>query len=142
VALAPVGPNPAGAANGATKTTGHLEVYSALTECHEGDEYDTNPMWYQHTDYVVCNSNGERIRHVFNTVGHYAQRPRRIDLPPGEYLVKAEAKDYMAVEIPVIIRPGRTTRVHLDGAWHPSIPNSEVVSAPAGYPVGWRRDRE
>ena len=137
VSLAPVGPNPTGAESDAT--TGRLEVYSALQECHDGNEYDTNPVWYQHTDYVVCNLNGKRIRHVSNSVGHYAQRPCAIALAPGKYLVKAEAKDYMSVVVPVVIRPGRTTRVHLDDAWNPGAltPESELVSAPTGHPVGW-----
>ena len=140
VALAPVGPNPAGSTVRAS--TGQLEVYSALKECRDGNEYDPNPAWYQHTDYIVRDLDGKRIRHVGNSVGHYARRPRRIELPPGKYLVKAEGKDGLSVTIPVLIRPGRTTRVHLDAAWHPAaaVPNSELVTAPTGYPVGWRVD--
>lgn len=138
LSLAPVGPNPTGAEGEAT--TGQLEVYSALQECHDGNEFDNNPLWYQHSDYVLCNLNGRPMKHVFNSVGHYAQRPRPIALAPGRYLVKAEAKDYMSVVVPVVIKAGRTTRVHLDDAWNPGAftTKSELVSTPTGYPVGWR----
>jgi len=87
VALAPVGPNPYGAVG--ANTTGQLEVFSALQECRDGNEFDTNPAWYQHTDYDVYNLAGKRIKHVFNTVGHYDEAPRVIALPAGDYLVKA-----------------------------------------------------
>ena len=140
VALAPVGPNPNGLLS--TDTTGQLEVYSALQKCRDGNEFDTNPLWYQHTDYVVCDQNGKAIRHVSNSVGHYAQRPRSIRLPPGQYLVKAQAKDYLIAVVPVVIEPGRTTRVHLDAKWRPpaAVSKNEIVSSPDGNPIGWRVD--
>jgi hypothetical protein len=47
------------------------------------------------------------------------------------YLVKAEAKGYLNVEIAVLIESGRTTRVHLGGQWKPStaMSQTELVSA-------------
>jgi hypothetical protein len=134
VAVAPVGPNPVGITTGPGQ--GQLEVFSAVRGRVEGD----NPTWYQHTGYYIYNRQGKRLKHVANTVGYYAQAPRVITLPAGQYLVKAQAKDYLWVEVPVIIDPGRTTRVHLDDAWQtpPGTPKTELVSLPAGHPVGWR----
>jgi hypothetical protein len=135
--VAPVGPNPNGSP--ARIGGGQMEVFSAMEAQSEGD----NPTWYQHTDYYICDMHGNRVRHVYNTVGHYATAPRVISLPAGEYLVKAQAKDYAWVEVPAVVKPGQITKVHLDAAWKlpAGIPKSELVSVPEGYPVGWRADR-
>jgi hypothetical protein len=142
VALAPVGPNPAGPLNMAT--TGRLEVFSAQHTCRDGNEFDPSPSWYQHTDYTVYNLNGKRVRHVFNSVGHYEEAPAVITVPPGRYLVSARAQGYLRVKVPVVIESGRTTRVHLDAKWNPpaGTPKAELVEVPGGYPVGWRTDAE
>ena len=102
VALAPVGPGPY-APRVAGSPTGSLVVYSATVGLSEGN----NPSWYQHTDYYI--KGAQKYRHVDNTVGHYAQRPRTVHLAPGEYTVKAEARDGQWVEVPVVIRRGETT---------------------------------
>lgn len=132
--LAPVGPNPNRVQT--ASALGQLEVFSALTGRSEGD----NPSWYQHSRYLVYNRLGKRLESVGNTVGYYAEMPRLISLPPGDYLVKAQAKGHWWVEVPVKIERGRTTRVHLDAAWQmpPGTSKSELVSIPAGYPIGWR----
>jgi hypothetical protein len=132
-AFAPVGPNPA--AFQATGANGQLEVFSALSRRIEGD----NPTWYQHSDYYVCDSRGRRLEHVDNNTGYYDQSPRLINLPPGKYLVKARAIDMVQAEVPVVIKPGEITRVHLDGNWRPlaETPDTSVVKSPAGYPIGW-----
>src|SRR5580692_1325102 len=111
VALAPVGPNPSGPVHMAA--TGQLEVFSAVQTERDGNEYDPNPAWYQHTDYTIYDSTGQRVQHVFNSVGHYSQAPNVISLPAGNYLVKARAQGHLQVKVPVMIRSGRTTRVHL-----------------------------
>ena len=78
------------------------------------------------------------MKHVRNTVGHYATQPRVISLPPGNYVVKAEAADYLWVDVPVVIDPGRITRIHLDNAWRPTeVRKTALVSLPTGNPVGW-----
>ena len=134
--LAPVGPNPAGFQT--TTGTGQLEVFSALSERSEGD----NPTWYQHSDYYLCDSYGHRLGHVENAPGYYAQSPRLVILPPGKYMVEARAKGMFRVEVPVVIKPGEMTKVHLDGNWRPlaETPKIEIVKAPSGYPVGWREN--
>jgi hypothetical protein len=54
--------------------------------------------------------------------------------------VKAQAKDYFRVNVPVTIKSGQTTRVHLDDNWTapPEAKKSELVVLPDGNPVGWR----
>lgn len=138
--LGPVGPNPASLVG--TTATGQLEVFSATETERDGNEYDINPAWHQHSDYTVYSLRGQRVRHVFNSVGHYAEAPRVISLPAGKYLVKAHAKGDLDIAVPVLIERGRTTKVHLDDNWHlpPQTPKSEIVSIPYGYPVGWRSD--
>lgn len=65
VALAPVGPNPAGSRSRVPE--GGLQVFSSLVGRSEGN----NPAWYQHTDYSIYDLNGKLVRHVDNTIGYY-----------------------------------------------------------------------
>jgi hypothetical protein len=134
VALAPVGPNPAGAGNGTSG--GGLQVFSSLAARSEGD----NPAWYQHTGYCIYDLQGKLVRRVNNTIGYYAEAPRRVALPAGNYLVKARAGDYPRVDVPVTIVPGRTTKIHLDDSWKPpaATPMTRLVCLPNGNPAGWR----
>lgn len=138
VALGPVGPDPMGFQTGAG--AGQLEVFSALSGHGEGN----NPTWYRHTDYEICNRQGQRVEHVHNSLGHYSQRPVVVTLSAGEYIVKARAKGALRANVPVVIKPGELTSVHLDGAWQPttSASESQLVTGPAGYPVGWRADAQ
>ena len=137
VALAPVGPNPAGSESMAPK--GALQVFSSLAEQSEDQNQGSeDPVWYQHTDYSIYDLHGKLVKRVDNTIGEYEQAPRRVALPAGRYLVKAQAKDYFWVEVPVTIERGRTTRVHLDDNWTlPSDTAERKVSLPNGNPVGW-----
>ncbi len=135
VAVAPVGPNPSGPKD--PGRNGQLEVFSALAGRTEGN----NPTWFQHTDYSIYNLRGKPMKHVDNTVGYYASAPRLISLPPGKYFVRAEARDYLSVAVPVVIQPGQITKVHLDDAWQPpDVRKTAFVRLPAGNPVGWSAD--
>ncbi len=99
-------------------------------------------MWYQHSSYAIYTQDGRLIERELNTVGHYAQTPRMVTLAAGRYVVRAQAKGDFEVEVPVIIQPGRTTVVHLDGKWQPPafVSKSDVISLPNGTPVGWSAD--
>ncbi len=134
--LAPVGPNPAGAQ--AKGTNGELEVFSALLPQSEGD----TPAWYQHEDYVVYNFKGKRVRYVDNSAGYYESAPRIVTLPAGEYRVRADAANALRADVPVVIEPGRTTRVHLDDHWTPppDVRKRALVFDSDGAPVGWRAE--
>lgn len=80
------------------------------------------------------------MEHIYNARGHYSESPRIVSLAAGEYIIKARAKGTLWAKVPAIIKSGEITRVHLDGNWQPSadMPKMEVVSAPQGYPIGWR----
>ncbi len=134
--LAAVGPNPMGYQGSAAD--GQLQVFTALSGHAEGN----NPTWYRHRDYDIYDQAGQRVEHVRNNLGHYAQSPRLVTLPAGEYVIDARAKGTLQVKVPVVINPGETTVVYLDGSWQPpeGTDNSKLVMAPAGYPVGWRAD--
>jgi hypothetical protein len=139
VSLGPVGPNPVGVRKDGSE--GELQVFSRLVSQKDDQNQagDGEPIWHAHTDYSIYNLNGKLVQHVDNTIGHYAERPTRVALPAGTYLVKAQAQDYLRVEVLVTIAPGRTTSVHLDDKWKPSTdePKKEVATAPNGNPVGW-----
>jgi hypothetical protein len=133
VALGPVGPNPAALKQPARD--GQLEVFSVLTPRTEGD----NPTWYQHTDYTIYDQRGDVVKRVDNADGYYSSKPRLVSLPPGKYLVKAEAKNYLSVAVSVVIDSGRITKIHLDDAWRPANnPKTAFVTLPGGNPIGWR----
>jgi hypothetical protein len=142
ITLAPVGPNPL-AGGSTTAGTGRLQVFSGLAEESDNQNQGSkDPVWYQHTDYTLYDGRGKLVKHVDNTVGHYARAPHVVSLPAGNYTVKARASDGQLAEIPVVIERDRTTRVHLDEQWRLPVgtPKTEVVSAPDGSPVGWRAD--
>ena len=144
ITLTTVGPNPI-TGRSSSFGRGYLQVFSSLAE--ESDDQNQganggNPVWFQHTDYNVYDAKGKRVKHVDNTIGHYSTSPRLVSLQPGTYTVKAEAKDWLLVKVPVLSEPGRTTKVHLDDNWRPpaGTPNAEVVTSPGGHTVGWRAD--
>ncbi len=142
ITLAPVGPSPF-AGGSSSVGTGHLQVFSSLAErSDDQNQSSTDPVWYQHTDYNVYDGRGKLVRHVDNTVGHYSTSPRLVSLQPGNYTVRARATEWLSANVPVVIERGRTTKVHLDKNWKPPVgtPKTEIVSAPGGYPVGWRAD--
>jgi hypothetical protein len=136
IAVAPVGPNPA--LSGHSVSEGTLQVFSNIIGHSRGD----NPPWYQHADYYIYDLQGTLLKHVNNTIGYYESAPRMVPLHAGTYLVKAPANDYMWVKVPVTIKGGQTTRVHLDDKWIPpaGTPNGLVIRMPNGEPVGWRHD--
>jgi hypothetical protein len=137
--VVPVGPNPAGGKSLASE--GGLQVFSRLAErTDDQNQASRDDVWYQHTDYYIYNLQHRLVKRVDNTIGHYEEAPRVVTLPPGKYLVKAEANDDSWVNVPVMIEPGRTTRIHLDDNW--PVPayasKNDLVSLPNGYPIGWQ----
>jgi hypothetical protein len=134
ITLAPIGPNPTGVESMASE--GELQVFSRMVGRSEGN----NPDWHQHSDYYIYDLHKKLIKRVRNNFGYYAKAPCLVALPTGNYLVKARAKNYFWVDVPVTIKPGETTDVHLDTAW--KIPfdasTNEMVYFPDGYPAGWR----
>ncbi len=138
VALSPVGPNPE--AKGPPGNTGYLQVFSEREPLVEGSYDGSNGIIYHHTDYNIYDTHGRHLEHVGNAAGHFDSAPRLVPLPAGEYVVRARGKDYLFVQLPVVIKGGRVTRVHLDDRWSPnkSTAKNQLVTAPNGTPVGWR----
>ena len=135
VAVAPVGPNPSGLQT--AYGNGQLVVYSQLSGRMEGN----NQTWKQHSDYSIYDSRGHRLDLVQNSNGYYDTAPKAISLPPGKYFVVARAARTGRIRVPVLIKPGEVTEVHLDANWQPTgTGGSDLVTAPEGYPIGWRAD--
>ena len=133
-----VGPNPVRSATSAG--AGYLRVFSEQEPMTEGFDEGANPTYYQHSDYRIYDERWKLVRYVSNAVDKYDPTPRLVSLPPGIYIVKARAKDYVAVQVPVVIQHGRTTSVHLDDGWAPPTGANvnELVIEPNGNPIGWR----
>ena len=138
VNVAPVGPNPNSAKTDAS--TGYLMVYSRMMTQDDDQNLagDGIPPWHQYSAYNIYDLNGNLAQRVANSSGHYGRRADRVALPPGKYIVRAQAKDYFWLNIPVTVESGRTTRVHLDDNWRPPGDKGSVVNGPDGNPIGWR----
>lgn len=138
LAVAPVGPSPEGPGTGTAK--GRVVVYSRLSVRTDDQSQDsTYPSWHQHSDYYLCNAQGGVLKHVFNVAGHYSREPRVVNLPAGRYIVEAQSAPDFWVKVPVVVKRGETTEVHLDGNWAPPsyLDHSQLVTLPNGKPVGW-----
>jgi hypothetical protein len=132
-----VGPaDPTPADRGTTLATGGLRVYSATEEHVEG-EYS---YYYPHTDYLVCDAAGKIIRNVHNHVGNMDEAPAWVSLPAGSYQVRARDERLGELTIPVVVKPGQTTVVHLDDRWTPPAKRAgqKLVRLPDGEAIGWR----
>lgn len=130
-----------------TDTQGALIVYTA-TRVSTSDQ----SLYPVHTAYTICDQGGRIIRHVNNTAGLFGQDPAMVQLPAGEYRVKALAVDAGYVLVPVIIEPHKSTVVDLDGTVLPRnagpstgsdsgggwvrLPNGHVVGSQAGCDRG------
>lgn len=116
---------------------GNLTVYSAWSPLMNMVDPDT-PL---HSDYVILSSDGTIVRKVKNWQSKVLRDPASISLPPGLYTVEAAAADHGKVQVPVLIEGHRTTIIHLDGepdGGFKGVAQSELVSLPDGYVVGWR----
>jgi hypothetical protein len=138
LALDPVGPQPGTAGDGSS--AGTLLVFSAFETTAD---FNRSPYRRQYTDYRVESADGTRlIRTVHNDNGLLFEGPKKIELPVGNYRVLARANGYGCVTVPVVVRSGQTTSVHLEGsAWWPkssTIFQSNPVRLPSGQIVGWR----
>ncbi len=135
--LAPVGPAPLAAGPGMPASgLGQLQVFT------ETDEYevDHDVPFFPHRDYEVCTAEGKRLKRVWNSQSHEDETPAMVSLPPGRYLVKADAEFYGPVTVPVLIAPNALTKVVLQPGWKPgqTVADSQLVRMPEGYFIGWR----
>jgi hypothetical protein len=139
IALAPVGPRPvAGKQFLPSSGQGRLQVFTETEET----EVDHDVPYYPHRDYRIYAADGRRLQQVWNSQSREDNTPAVVSLPAGRYLIKADAELYGPVTVPVVIKPGQTTKVILQPGWKPSkeIAEADVVRMPDGYPIGWRAD--
>lgn len=115
-------------------------VYSRLSwRSDDQNQESRDAAWHQHSDYYLCDAHGRVMKHVFNAGGHYSREPRAVKLPAGSYIVEAQSAPDYWVKVPVVVKRGATTEVHLDGNWAPPsyLDHSKLVTMPNGNPVGW-----
>jgi hypothetical protein len=151
--LEPVGPSPGQRAE--PQSQGALQVFSArkrtptdpnLEEFFANNDYGKNEflLYPAHTDYTITAMDGTVVRRVHNAAGCYDDHPAVVSLAPGFYKVRAQAEEYgrerERVELPVEIKAGQTTAVHLARDWNVRTrsKNADLVRMPNGDVVGWR----
>ncbi|HEY4215445.1 MAG TPA: hypothetical protein VGM84_28495 [Steroidobacteraceae bacterium] len=114
-------------------TEGELLVYSA-TYVGIGEA----GLYPVHTDYTVSDTSGKELERIANRSGPFASRPAPVDLPPGQYQVKALLQGSGYVVVPVVIEVGRQTVLDLDGTALPqNVRSEEFVRLPDGRVIGW-----
>jgi hypothetical protein len=136
--LATVGSSPTSTTPGGSE--GYLLVYSAFQTTTA--DFNRTPYRRQYSDYRILSSDGKDvIESVHNDTGLLISGPTRVTLPVGRYRVVARANGYGTVTVPVVIRAGQSTLVHLEGSvWWPKssgIHDSDPVRLPKGEIVGW-----
>jgi hypothetical protein len=109
----------------------------------ENNDYGKNDFLYEpaHTDYTICSHDGKVLQEVRNARGLNDPEPALVRLAPGTYKIKARARNYGMVTIPVVIEPGKLTSVNLQRNRNPvagSTPRTEVVMLGNNRIVGWR----
>jgi len=153
--LQPIGPAPASVSR--NSGDGSLQVYSArqqvgfdpnVDEWLWNNDFGRNEFQYlsAHTDYAVYGQNGRLIQRVCNTLTENSAEPAPVSLPPGRYEIRAKAEDYagaLDVRVPVVIRAGQTTAVHLVNGWKPRrrFTRDELARLPDGELAGWLATR-
>ena len=85
---------------------------------------------------------GKFLQAVHNDSGTMLQEAVPVELPPGKYRVVASANGYGHVTIPVVIKAGQTTMLHLEGggSWpnESAFNQTNAVRLPDGQIIGWR----
>jgi hypothetical protein len=69
---------------------GDPRIFPSVPGRSEGDI----PAGYQDTNCAIFNPPGNRLEHVDNTIADCKKASRRVPLPAGRYLVKAQPGDY------------------------------------------------
>ena len=131
----PAGPQPSIPVRG----TGDLVVYSATyAPTVEEGEYPV------HTNYTIATPDDRIIKHVSNRTGPFQAYPATVALPSGEYHVRAQYDRGGFVIVPVVIVPGKTTVINLNGGELPQGTDigKDMVRLQDGHVVGWRATSE
>jgi hypothetical protein len=126
---------PSGASN-LSERFGVLRVYSAQETIPSGEA----EVYHPHTTYTIHNSDGSVFDHVLNRIGDMDQEPTSVQLPAGDYVIKAKSESAGWVTIPIKVESGSVITVHLDSFWNalnPLIGNATLIRLPDGRIAGW-----
>jgi len=119
--------------------TGYLKVYSATYENLNGD----NTFVYPHTDYRIFTPDGRYVMSVSNAITPVDEIPSEVRLPVGHYIIRAKSETMGTVDVPVVVRTARVTKIHLERCkdWcDPAIGEYPhlLVRLPNGQPIAWK----
>jgi hypothetical protein len=135
VVLPAVGPTPPGVYD--KVSCGYLEVFSATQETQWGE----GSYYYPHTGYRIYDASGKLLRWIDNHNTSTDENPEKVELAPGTYRVWALSDRDGYVNVPVIIKLARTTKVHLENgrvSENENIDPARAVTTPSGQIVGWK----
>jgi hypothetical protein len=90
---------------------GALVVYSCW-DVSEAADYD----YAGRAPYDVFAKTDTFLRHVKNDAGGFDRNPVKLSLSAGEYTVSSFVSGTGQLRVPVLIQPGQTTTVYLDGS--------------------------
>jgi hypothetical protein len=113
--------------------SGSLVVYSATYPQSAGQsEYPA------HTRYTIFTANGPALTYVANNSGPFGAFPSRVDLPCGNYDVRAQYGSGRFVIIPITVEAGKLTLVDLSAATSATgVGPRNPIRLPDGQVIGW-----
>jgi hypothetical protein len=139
VVLDTVGPVQTSKPDPASANQGTLTVYSSIDPNPHFSARD--PYRPVYSNYEIYSADGRLLKKVHNNDDTMLQRPVGVGLAPGKYSVEAPANGYGLVTVPVIVKAGQNTILHLEGGAnfgsHPAN-DTNLVRLPDGQIVGWR----
>ena len=94
--------------------SGHIETGALIVYTETFPVYDGGVYYCPHRPYEILTSHGEFVRRVANHRGENDERPTKVSLPPGTYLIRPEASGYDRREFFVEIKAGQTTPVRVE----------------------------
>ncbi len=94
----------------------YLKVYSATDEFNDGDAW-----YFPHSSYAIYTIEGKFFKNVENHISRSDEIPEVVMLPVGAYTVEARSEQDGYVRIPVAIKEGRQTILHLDLREHKTL---------------------
>ncbi len=103
-------------------TQSSIHESSALVVFSEWDRLSdsSDTTWKHHTDYSVYDTDGKLLRQVKNHNMGPDSRPVEVELPPGNYVVKARRQGAGWVSVPVSLKTGNTSEIYLDDSTKPA----------------------
>lgn len=88
---------------------GFLKVYSATDAFNDGDT-----PYYAHSSYVIYTAGRSFYKNVENHITRSDEIPETVVLPAGRYFIEARSEAEGSVQIPIAVRPNRTTVINLE----------------------------